>query len=425
MMGAIKLTRLTADESTIGCEFDYPRELNGFFLETAFVTRYDVDISDVPESILPIPWLANICPLAWAKGVDVELPRLDKRFAESLPALGRAFKEMYPQMIEGSEIRCEELVENDVETGDRENNALLFSGGLDALDTYYRHRDEKPALITIRGFDIDLDDTAAWEEKVKRIDAFSRSEGVESFFVEANVMSFLESFMLNAHFRRFLQSDWYNAVHLGLGLTGVVAPLAFTEGFETIYMADSATEEYDFKVGNDPRIVNNISWGCTSVQNDGYEFTRQEKIENIADFVRENDLDLHTCLEPGPGNCGTCEKCLRTSLGLVLAGLDPERHGYPFDESSFEYAREKLESGDWKLVPSKAYEWKIIRNHATADTYDYPGAEEFFDWLADVDIDRFVDPSNSSGFRAYKITRRLPPSPTVHALRRQVLDVIW
>lgn len=424
-MGAIKLQHLTADDSTIRCEFDYPAELSGFFLETEFVTRYDVDISEVPESVLVIPWLANVCPIAWAKGVDVELPRLDERFAESLPALGRAFEEMYPQMIEGSEIRCEELVRNDAEAGTRGNNALLFSGGLDALDTYYRHRDEEPALITIRGFDVGLDDEAAWEAKTNRVESFSRSEGVRSFFVEANVMSFLESFMLNAHFRRFLQSDWYDAVHLGMGLTGVVAPLAFAQGFETIYMADSATEKFDTKVGNDPRIVNNVAWAGTSIQNDGYEFTRQEKIENVVEFLRENDLDLHTCLQPGPGNCGECEKCLRTAFGLVLAGLDPEQHGYPFDERRFEYARQRFESGDWNLAPSKADEWKIIREHAATGSYDYPGAEAFFEWLADVDIDQFVDSSNSSGFRAYKLTRRLPPSRRVHQLRRQVLDVIW
>lgn len=55
-------------------------------------------------------------------------------------------------------------------------------------------------------------------------------------------------------------------------------------------------------------------------------------------------------------------------------------------------------------------------------TFDYP---EFFDWLAEVDIDRFVDESNSSGYRAYRLTRLLPSSPVVHSARRRVLDAIW
>lgn len=424
-MGAITLERVEADESSIRCEFDYPRRLRGFFFETTFFTEYDADIGDVPESILVIPWVANVFPLALATGVDIEVSRLDERYAQSLLDAGRSLQEMYPQMVEECHIRCQQLVSNDAESGDDRNNALLFSGGVDAMDTYYRHREESPTLVSLHGFDVGLDDTAGWKEKERRITAFAQSEGLESFSIKTNIMSFLEDFTLNAHFRRFLQSDWYNAVHLGVGITGVTAPLAFEKQFDTMYMADSATETYDFKVGNDPSIVDSIAWGRTSVQSDGYEFTRQEKIENIAEFIRENDIDLHTCLEPGPGNCGECEKCLRTALGLLLVGLDPNRHGYQFDESDFEYTRRKLERGDWRLAPSKAFEWRVIQDHIHDGTYDYPGAEEFFHWLASVDIDRFVDPSNSSGFTAYKITRRLPPSALVHAARRRVLDVIW
>lgn len=424
-MGTIRLTRINADSSTIRCEFDYPDELNGFFLETEFVAEYDADISDVPESVLPIPWLANICPLAWATGVDVELPRLDERYWESLIDVRQALEEMYPQFIQASEIRCQELVSNEGTRRDSENAALLFSGGVDAFATYYRHRDEDPTLITVHGFDVDMRETDAWEEKMERVEAFAEPRGLNSFSVKTNMMSFLESFMLNAHFRRFLQSDWYDAVQQGIGITGLCAPLAFSQQIDRLYMADGASEKYDIKVGNHPNIVNNVAWSHTSVQSDGYELTRQEKIETLADFIRENDIVLHTCLESGPGNCGVCEKCLRTAFGLVLAGLDPNRYGYPFDESRFEYAREQLENGEWKLGPAKATMWRDLQDHARRDAYDRPEAEEFFDWLADVDIDRFVDYSNSSGFTAYKLTRRLPPSAPVHTLRRQVLDVIW
>lgn len=424
-MDAIELKRVRADGSSIRCEFDYPDELNGFFLDTEFVTEYDVDVGDVPESVLPIPWLANVCPLAWATGVDVELPCLDERFLESLTDVREAFRDMYPQFMQGSEVRCRELRDARFENQGAENTALLFSGGVDALATYHRHRDENPALISVHGFDVGLRNADAWEEKMERVGAFARSQGLESFSIRTNMMLFLEDFTLNAHFRRFLQSDWYDAVQQGLGITGLCAPLAYAEQFDTIYMADGASEKYDIKVGNHPKIVDNVAWGRTSIRSDGFELTRQEKIEHVADFVRENEIQLHTCLEPGPGNCGECEKCLRTAFGLVLAGLEPDQHGYQLDERSFERARQQLESGGWKLGPAKAVMWRDLKDHARRETYREPGAEEFFDWLARADIDQFVDSSNSSGFLAYKITRGLPSSAFVHALRRQVLDVIW
>lgn len=430
--GAIRLTGLEATESAVRCEFDYPQELSGFFLETTFVTEYDVEIGDVPESILVVPWLANVCPLAWATGVDVELPALDRRFGESLAAVGRSLAEMYPSMIEGGEIRVERLVENDPTPADDRTSAMLFSGGVDALDSYYRHQAEAPALVLLRGFDVDLTDAPAWNEKRRRVEAFAEPHGLDVFTVESNLMSFLEDFTLNAHFRRFLESDWYAAVQQGLGLTGACAPLTYARGFDPLYMATSASERYHFRSGNDPRIVDNIAWAGTAAASDGFEFTRQEKVEHIAPRLQEQAVDVHTCLEPGPGNCGDCEKCLRTAFGFVLAGLDPSRHGVPMDNTDFATARERLTTGEWRLAPTTAVMWRDLRDHAAAaredgrlDSLPYRGAKAFFDWLANADVGRFEDSTNSSGFRAYKLTRQLPPSPLVHRLRRRVLDVIW
>ena len=432
-MSTLKLTRLEPTESSVRYEFDYPEELSGFFLDTTFVAEYGVDVGDVPESILVVPWVANVCPLAWATGVDVELPRLDERFHESLTAVRRRLREMYPQVVRGSEIRCRELVDNGADGGDGPNSGLLFSGGIDALHTYRRHRDEDPTLISIHGFDVDLDDATAWRDKKERVDAFARARDLESVSIRTNMMSFMEDFMLNAHFRRFLQSDWYDAFQQGLGITGLCAPLAFAEGLDTIYMADGASETYDIKVGNHPRIVDNIAWAGTSIRSDGYESTRQEKIEAMAEFIADEDVSPHTCLASGPGNCSECEKCLRTAFGLVLAGLDPNRHGYDVDGETFEYARDRLASGEWHLGPAKAVMWRDLQDHAQRDLDDrldadapyYLEARTFFEWLAAADVDRFEDPTNSSGFRAYKLTRQLPPSPLVHSFRRQVLDVIW
>ncbi|ELY69775.1 hypothetical protein [Natrinema versiforme] len=424
-MDAITLKEIKRDESTVHFKFEYPDKLSGFFLTNRYIVEYGTDISDVPESLLFIPWVANVCPVAWANGVAVELPALDERFLESLADVREAFRDMYPQFMDRGDIRCQTPVTNTGEERDTGTNALLFSGGVDALDTYYRHRDEEPTLVCIHGFDVDFHDTNAWTEKMERVSAFAQSRGLDLFFVRTNMMEFLDDFMLNAHFNRYLQSDWYDAVQQGLGLTGLCAPLAFTEGFETIYMADGASRKYDIKVGNHPKIVDNIAWGRTSVQSDGFEFTRQEKIERLAEFIRENGIHLHTCLKPGPGNCNKCEKCLRTAFGLVLAGLDPHQHGYRIDAESFDYAREQLESGGWKLGPAKATMWRDLQDHAHRETYQEPGAEAFFDWLARADIDRFVDYSNSSGSPAYKLARRLPRSPYVHTPRQQAANTIW
>lgn len=420
-MSTLALEDVTTDGSTVRCTFDATGTVRRFFASDCFEVAYDVDVSDVPEHVLVIPWLANVCPVAWAAGADVTVPRIDARFARSLARLQRVFRGMYPEFMTGGEVRAAEVVE-----GHRERQAdgvgLLFSGGIDSLTSYHRHAERDPGLITVHGTDIFLDQRDAWERTRGQVESFAADVGLETYFVRSNMRHFLDRTLLLAHYRRYIDHLWYSSVQQGLGLTGVCAPLAYATGMETLLIAASLWVGRLWNSwGSHPDIDSNVAWEGTDVQHDGYELTRQEKIALLAEGVRRrgDELQLRTCFwDEHGGNCTRCEKCARTIVGLTLAGLDPNDHGYDVDAGTFEYVRGQFETGGWVLQEGLHEQWADIKERVGPDaTYPVDGAAAFFDWLAEADVEAWIERSSPPlAHRGIHAVARNTPYPVYAAL---------
>jgi hypothetical protein len=430
-VNAIALRQFHTTDDTVRYEFDYPKRVNRFFSGEDFVVEYDVSIEEVPEGILTIPWLANVCPIAWATGTDVAVPTLDSHFAESIPRVGAAFEDVYPDLVNPSTIRVREEDETRVGPSEFEDTAMLFSGGVDSVATYDRHCEAAPTLISIHGHDVSLNDEEGWAEKRSLIERFAAPRGLETHYVRANVVSFQEPFMLYAHFGSELHSDWINAVHLGLGLSGLCAPLAFVEGFGRVYISDSSSRLHHAasveEVANHPAVVIELAWSGTTVRNDGYPLTRQEKVDLIAAEVGEEPLTLHVCLESATGNCSRCEKCLRTASALLLSGLDPNGYGFDLEADILEYARQQFEAGAWTLDERRLVHWKDLQRAARERRpdreFDDPAVAAFVDWLADTDVERFRERNPQLRRQLLCATARHAPYP-VYTKAKNVEPVV-
>jgi len=93
------------------------------------------------------------------------------------------------------------------------------------------------------------------------------------------------------------------------------------------------------------------------------------------------------------GNCGECEKCYRTAVGLRLSGLEPPAHGYPFADADYHDLRRSLERGDWVLGQDERHMWADIRERARETEPTSPAERTFFEWLETVDLDELVSSS--------------------------------
>ncbi|WP_265107802.1 hypothetical protein [Halosolutus halophilus] len=401
---AFTITDLTADGTTLECTVRASPDLQRFLTDEPFRTSYDVPIEDVPEGVLAVPALAQLCPVAWANGADVYVDEVDATFARALEDVKATLLSMY-DFMEGGRLFVRRTIDpepahgTDAPDSDRAGDAdgesgLLFTGGVDSTCSYVRHREESPTLISIRGWTItpDRDDDEKWDQLRARVTRFADDHGLDTAFVESNVLAALDHPMLLAHYKRFVDGAWYSSVGHGLGLLGLCAPLAYARAMDDIYVAATHWEGIDLEWGSRPDIDDYVRWTGTQCHHDGYGLTRQQRVDVIADYVRDADpdLQLQTCNDRMDGNCGACEKCYRTAVGLRLSGLDPTDHGYPFDDADYHDLRRSLERGEWVLGQDERYMWEDIRDRVRETEPTSPPERAFFEWLADADLEDLV-----------------------------------
>lgn len=401
--GLITVDSVETDGSTLTCRLGATGPVSRFLSDEPLKVDYGQPVTDVPESHLVVPPLAQVCPVAWATGADVAVDRLDPDFLVSLHRVQRALTRLYPSFMEGGEIHYDEAScpgscgEGNPEVADSGESALLFSGGVDSLASYVRHRNEDPTLVSIQGWV--LQDSDEWERARQNVETFADRHGCETAFIRSNMLSVLDTAMLNAHYKPHIEGSWYSAVGHGLGLLGLCAPLCSQRGIDTLYIAATHSHSFTEPWGSHPTIDNNVRWSGTTAIHDGYELTRQQKVERIAQFIREEDpeLTIRTCThaDGAGGNCSQCEKCYRTIVGLVIAGIDPRNHGYAVTAETFPSIREGFESGEWVLSADERFMWEDLQAAAPQESpLDFHGADEFFAWLADADIAVLVEQAN-------------------------------
>ena len=395
-MSAIVIDTVSADDRTLEATVRTSGDLERFVTGEPFRTEYDVPIEDVPEGVLAIPVLAHVCPVAWANGADVYVESVDATFATALNDVEASLCAMY-DFLEGGTLYAKETIDADPEAGGE--SGLLFTGGVDSTCSYVRHREESPTLISIRGWTITPDraDDKKWEQLCTRVSRFAENHDCETAFVESNMLTALDHPLLLAHYKRFVDGAWYSSVGHGLGLLGLCAPMAYARGISDLYVAATHWEGIDLEWGSRPDIDGNVRWTGTQCHHDGYELTRQERLDVIADYVESEapDLQLQTCNDRMDGNCGRCEKCYRTAVGLRLAGLDPTAHGYSFEDADYDELRRSLDDRKWVLGHDERHMWADIRARARETEPTTPAERAFFEWLDDVALDDLVAESGS------------------------------
>ncbi len=398
-MSWLVIDRPSVTGSTLECELRGSPAVERFLTGESFRVTYDRSIEAVPEPILTVPVLANVCPVAWALGADVYVDRVDREFAAALTAVEDTLCGMH-DFLEGSTLYARTRETPDLpRTDDRSptDEALLFTGGVDSTCSYVRHRNAAPTLVSIRGWTItpDQSDDADWQQLRERVTAFADERDLETAFIETNALTALDHTMLLAHYKRHVDGAWYSSVGHGLGLLGLCAPMAATRGIETLHVAATHWDGIDLEWGSCPEVDESVRWTGTRCHHDGYQLTRQERLDVIADYVRTQapDLSLQTCNIRMDGNCGDCEKCYRTAIGLRLADLKPADHGYAFDDGDYAHVRAALEGGEWELGTDEYHMWADLRERACTVEARSSREQAFFEWLTEVDLAALVDQS--------------------------------
>jgi hypothetical protein len=193
---------------------------------------------------------------------------------------------------------------------------FAVSGGVDGTFALLRHhgghaglRTARPVCATVvHGFDIPLRAQRAFEHAHRSISDVTNALGIPLAIVRTN-------------WRELFSTEWNMEYHIALA-----ACLFQFRGLANVGVS-GACEDYGHLVlpwGSNPVTNNLLAGGGFDLHTEGGGFTRTQRVRLICDYP-EVAARLRVCWE-GPitgGNCGHCEKCIRTKLNFMANGFEP------------------------------------------------------------------------------------------------------
>ncbi len=342
--------------------YDYevaPAFAKFFNLKNRLSITYNEDVSNVPQSILTVPFLANVMPMAWFIGFDVLIDEVDSTFENSLKVLRAEFGKHFKNITDKGKLRAKKSVEN---TFDQDNSALLFSGGLDSFESLTRNLDKNPYLISVLGADIEIADTKRWNEFKKFNDEEKVIDNDRLCYVTANLRTFY-----TYEVDLLVDISWWGKIQHGMALLTLIAPLSHLKGIRNMYIASSNTIEVNFGWGSTSETDEKVKWANAKVVHDGFHLRRTEKIQNIVDFGKKtgNKINLRVCYSEfrEGANCSVCTKCQRTMFGLILSGENPNEYGFSVPENFYTLLHKNFKNSPTMSI-GVAYEWKCLQEKA-------------------------------------------------------------
>lgn len=359
------------DGKTIVYDYSVDSKFSKYFSKKdTFFVNYEVKVTTVPKRILAIPLLANLLPISWFLDFQIQIEELDANFIDCVNKLKFEFQRMYPKYeLKGGLIVDKVITNSDSKRGKK---AMLFSGGVDAISAYIRHSEDDLALFSIRGADIELDDDERWNDLLDYNNTQEYLNLNSKYTISSNLRTFYTYKLEND-----LNLKWWGQVQHGLALLGVTAPLTHILEIDKLYIGSTHTKKTQISWGSNPTTDEILKWADVNITHECYDLSRQEKINSILEFSKETGktIGLRVCYSERREalNCSSCEKCLRTIMGIILEGSDPNNFGFIVDESFYSKVDNLLESkinthgiyNHWKILQAKAidtHKFFVLKN---------------------------------------------------------------
>lgn len=386
-MEGIIIKDIVCRGNRLDIDFDVSKGLEQYFLpEHHFFAEYTCDISDVPSSVLVVPLLANLMPLAWLVDCIVWVNEIDRDFYRALPNIKRGFQEMYPDFQFRGSLIPAYVVDNRYEP--QAEAITLFTGGIDATTTFLRHLDESPILFNTNGwYTDDIREDAVYNADRNAIEAIAADFGVGSCFVRSNFGKFIRADAMT----RFLQkqkirNSWWFGFQHSLAFLGCAAVAGYHFRTRKMYIASSYTFGEHVKLVSDPRIDSEVCVSSAVTLHDGYDMSRQDKVRFLCDTQKRlgKTFSLRVC-SFNDHNCCACEKCLRTMLAIVAEGGDLQDFGFVLTDTLLNTVMEFLRNSVLEVDQAHEIFWKKIIGRM-AENYDIISDHEVYHYLKDFDF---------------------------------------
>jgi hypothetical protein len=387
------------DKYNVKSSIQVPNRIKKYVKTSSLFLKYDKQITD-NKSILNIPMVSIVLPLAWLTDTDIRVDELDKRYSESMTLLREEINKIFPAKKYKANIYAEEIKENKIGS---QGTGLIFSGGVDSTYSMITNLEKHPHLIMVWGIDMYPypEYRHLWEGLEAIYSSFAERNRLEFSMIRTNASQILDEWRINHDFHEELHSGRVRLRHQhSLILIPFAAPLSIGR-FNELLFAASHFPGFHFKeksVTTMHQTDEKIVWADLYTKHDGF-IRRTDKLEHITDFVKKDKVTLNVCIKPEL-NCCRCDKCYRTIMSLTLLGVDPNDYGFKVNEKTYTQMREHYEkAGVWLREP-------IMKMVPDPIEYDKYGSKDFFLWFKDFP---FKSEANDHWF--YRVVyNRLPYS---------------
>ncbi len=394
-MNIIKLLRIEKKDRVVRYLYITEGEIGKSIRDNVdFFIEYPFNIEEIPNSILVIPFLGNIIPIAWVYNAIVEIPEIDKVFLDSLEEIKRSYAYMYPCLKFEGELHIGNIVNNKVCSSNKK--LLFFSGGVDATCSLIDLIEKKPLLCTLWGSDIYLKDVEGWNVVRDSIVSAAKEFDLETIFVKTSFRDVLNYQELNAKFAKPNHENWWHGFQHGIAILTHAAPIAFFYGIDEVNIAATASmkSQEDYLCASTPIIDNNLRFFDCRCVHEGFENSRNDKIRKICAYskISNKKIKLRVCWETRTGyNCCICEKCARTYMAILAEGYNPNEFGFNLTNQILNHVVEKLTKKELDLpiifwedtirqlsVKPKLIEENVLAKYLVNNTKQYNGLKYNF-----------------------------------------------
>lgn len=386
-MENIILKSIVVDKNSVEYNFSVSDAIAKYFTTNRLSIIYDCDISEVPLSILTIPFVANLIPMAWLTNATLWVEELDKTFYNSVKALKVAYQEMHYNFPFKGRLVSAKIIENKIEKTD--SSLILFSGGVDAQTSFFRNKEKINSLCNIQGWYKDYNDiNEAADIEQEFVKKFAKYNNIDSVLVKSNFATIINTVTFT-EFAKKLGEQWWFGFNHSMAFISISIVAAFIRKVSNIYIASSYTFGENIACASFATTDSEFNFAVNgNTIHDGFELTRQDKIKYIVEYQNRINLNipLRVC-SFNEDNCCKCEKCFRTISAIISEGGDISNFDFNIKGSIKEHFENVFKDrfALWGVKKEAHVYWNrtkeiMQQNFATIED------KEFAQWFIDFDF---------------------------------------
>ena len=353
-----------------------------------FFIEYEEDISEVPISILSIPFVNCMAGLSWLSGAMLFVDEIDATYYESYKQLKSAYSELHNTQLKGVFVPSV-IVRNEIKKTNE--YLLLFGGGVDCHSSLLRNKQNINGLVNIYGWLKSEDETNNVDESDKQqtkevADRF----GIKSYHARSNFASQFNSKEVDILCQKINTSYWYGFLH-PMAFLSISVPIAWVKGISNLMIASSFTKDRaDVHCGSFITTDSEFRFAVKgSTLHDGFELNRQDKVKILADYQKQigRPYLIQAC-SFNDHNCCECEKCFRTIIELIAENADPNDFGFNIKGSTKQHWENIItrDIGLWGVNKENYYYYFYARQRMK-ENYNNIEDKEFVDWFLNFDFE--------------------------------------